>query len=842
MFHRSAKRVYTSPALEQWFRRLDCDWEQRFKPQELQSGRKLYRDGHIRAVELTEGDLIVHAQVDGRQHYAVVDWKRNRFEVRASTTHPILGKGLAVAGLYELEEMVCEEIPQRGLPQAKGDKQRSKDEEAPQKQAEHHAPAMPPTVATEGPQRLARRLVLEFQWNRRQVWFEARWQGPNGSRPLAFGPQAPDAQALSLPEREKIILLASVARRAGFFGQPNGRFTCGQLERLPGFIRSTLPQWRRRFEVRTPEGWERLAAVPREVELVASAREQGEGGLFSLAWEGRVGKQVLAAEELDWLGRQGPGLAILSSGMVARVTPETGELWASWREAQGSAGGLMPAYMLFSLFAQQEFPVQLDEPLQRWHETTSRADQAPALPVPEFLRAYQAAGVRWLAGLCEQDCHPLLADEMGLGKTVQILALLHARPITDLPSLIVCPASVVPVWQQEVARFFPETETRVLRKGEDFVASREPVLWLASYSQLRRHKPLLGDTEFGYAVLDEAQSIKNPEAKTTQACLALKARHRIALSGTPLENHPTDLWTLFRFLMPGLLGARRRFEQHWQTDHEEAAERLRRQTSPFTLRRTKSTVLKELPPKVESQLVCPLTDLQLSEYQRLAREGIGELGDQFKQREQAAVMPLLALLTRLRQVACDPGLLPWMDAAPEQSGKLVLLLERVREATESGHKVVVFSQFVTFLHRARSYLEDALSDVPMLELTGRTRDRATPVSTFQDTDGPAVIFVSLKAGGTGITLHAADYVFLLDPWWNPAVERQAIDRVHRIGQREQVFVYRMVAMDTVEARIEALKQRKDDLFADVLGDSARAPTIREAFDSLEELIALGAQG
>jgi SNF2 family DNA or RNA helicase len=397
---------------------------------------------------------------------------------------------------------------------------------------------------------------------------------------------------------------------------------------------------------------------------------------------------------------------------------------------------------------------------------------------------------------------------------------------------------VVPVWREEIAKFFPELAVDVLKTGNDFAQRKDPLIWLASYTQLRKHRSLLEKTEFGYAILDEGQFIKNPDAKVTQTCFAIRSRHRIVLTGTPLENRQLDLWSIFRFLLPGLLGSRTGFEAALSGDRVGTLERLRAQLAPFILRRTKTEVATELPPKVEMELICPMTDVQRTEYARICTEGLQRLGDDVGAAMREKSFGFLALLTRLRQVCCDPDMLPWLHAPLTDSGKLNLLVEKLAEIVGSGHKVVIFSQFVMLLDRVRAALAQSFPDLPRYELTGMTLDRLRPVQAFQTAPGAAVMLVSLKAAGTGITLHAADYVFLLDPWWNPAVEAQAVDRVHRIGQKSTVFVYRMVTAGTIEERIEALKASKKDLFDKLVGGLGGDFDLSQHFSSLRELTQL----
>jgi SNF2 family DNA or RNA helicase len=355
---------------------------------------------------------------------------------------------------------------------------------------------------------------------------------------------------------------------------------------------------------------------------------------------------------------------------------------------------------------------------------------------------------------------------------------------------------------------------------------------------LRRQRPLLDVVEFGYAVLDEAQFIKNPDAKVAQACYSIRAHHRIALTGTPLENRQLDLWSNFHFLMPGLLGRRESFERHVTDNGERATRELRTLIGPFLLRRTKQDVATELPPKTLAVLPCPLTDAQRVEYARICEEGLRRLGEDLRNALKERSFGVFALLTRLRQVCCDPSLLPWVPENPGQSGKINALCDIVGDLFAAGHKVVVFSQFVSLLRRVDAALQAAYPQVPRYAITGATPDRTRPVVEFQGGSGAAAMLVSLKAAGTGITLHAADYVFLLDPWWNPAVEEQAIDRVHRIGQTRNVFVYRLIAPGTIEERIQVLQAGKRELFRQVVDGIPAGLDLVEHFHSLTSLIRL----
>jgi superfamily II DNA or RNA helicase len=471
-----------------------------------------------------------------------------------------------------------------------------------------------------------------------------------------------------------------------------------------------------------------------------------------------------------------------------------------------------------------------DEAFERARQRLNAfAGIAPAAAPPGFqgeLRGYQRTGLGWLHFLRDLGFGGCLADDMGLGKTVQVLALLESRrelrETEEIPpSLVVVPRSLVFNWIAEAAHFTPRL--RVLDytggdRGERVQGAREGTAFarcdvvLTTYGTLRKDVAALRQTEFDYLILDEAQAIKNADSQTAKAARLLRGRHRLALTGTPVENHLGELWSLLEFLNPGFLGASPTFRQHadeLRAPSPRSRGMLARALRPLILRRTKEAVAQELPATLEQTIYCELPPKQRKLYDELRdhyRHSLGaRIGEQGMGR--AKILVLEALL-RLRQAACHPGLLdPKRKAEP--SAKLDLLLPQLREVLDEGHKVLVFSQFTTFLAILREQLDAAA--LPYLYLDGRTRDRQEKVESFQSDRGYQLFLISLKAGGLGLNLTAADYVYLLDPWWNPAVEAQAIDRTHRIGQVRPVFASRLVARDTVEEKILELQASKRDL-------------------------------
>jgi superfamily II DNA or RNA helicase len=438
------------------------------------------------------------------------------------------------------------------------------------------------------------------------------------------------------------------------------------------------------------------------------------------------------------------------------------------------------------------------------------------------LRGYQQAGVGWLRALEELGLGGCLADDMGLGKTVQILAHLVGRRQRrrragepDRPSLVVVPRSLVFNWESEAARFAPGLKVAVhhgAARGREASSLEAADLIVTTYATLRRDIQLFRELEFDYAILDEAQAIKNPKSQMAKACRLLRARHRLALTGTPIENRLSDLFSIFDFLNPGLLGRSSVFDPDNMKDAgDEFFELLARALRPVLLRRTKEQVLDDLPPKVEQTVACELSGAQQRLYRELRdhyraslKAKLGADGSSLKR----ATIHVLEALLRLRQAACHPGLLD-DGKRGASSAKLDALLERLVDVVQSGHKALVFSQFTSFLDIVRRRLGE--DGIDYLYLDGSTRDRGSLVERFQRDDDVKVFLLSLKAAGHGLNLTAAEYVFLLDPWWNPAVEAQAVDRAHRIGQRRRVFTYRLIAKDTVEEKVLALQTHKRQL-------------------------------
>jgi non-specific serine/threonine protein kinase len=436
------------------------------------------------------------------------------------------------------------------------------------------------------------------------------------------------------------------------------------------------------------------------------------------------------------------------------------------------------------------------------------------------LRPYQLAGLSWMRFLHQYGFGGILADDMGLGKTVQVLALLRKMQEesgTQPKALVIAPRSVLHNWQTETSRFTPDYSTYI-HHGTDRIESPDEwpdaTLSITTYATMRNDIEMISEKTFDYVVLDESHTIRNPSSKTFRAIRKLSADHRLCLTGTPVQNTTMDLWPQFEFLNPGLLGPQTRFRNEWVKPLEkknngegEVGEMLHKMVAPFILRRTKQKVARDLPPLTSSRVDCNMDPAQQQTYEKyrqvyyqLVNESIDEKG------VRDSRFTVLEGLTRLRQICCAPQLI---EGETGGSAKLKHFTERAEELIQEGHRALVFSQFVGFLRRIEEEVKNHGWEYEYLD--GQTRNRQERVDRFQSDNSKKLFLISLKAGGEGLNLTAADYVFLMDPWWNPAAERQAMDRTHRIGQEEHVFAYRFVCPGTVEEKILRLQEKKRNL-------------------------------
>jgi superfamily II DNA or RNA helicase len=554
---------------------------------------------------------------------------------------------------------------------------------------------------------------------------------------------------------------------------------------------------------------------------------------FELHGEVTYGDTTARLPELLEALRKGENMVRLSDGGYGMLPEEwlsrfgliagLGEAVDGHVRFRQSQAGLLDAL----LAAQPE--AKFDEVFARVREELKSFAGIEAAPQPPGfegqLRDYQREGVGWMEFLRRFSFGGCLADDMGVGKTAQVLAVLETRRAARAageelgPSLVVVPRSLVFNWKQEAARFTPKLSvldytgigrTAVELNGFDLV--------ITTYGTLRRDAGRLRDVAFDYVILDEAQAVKNASSESAKAVRLLNGRHRLAMSGTPVENHLGELWALFDFLNPGMLGAASVLKLSGgaaRKPDEETRHLLAQALRPFILRRTKDQVARELPPRTEQTIYCELDAPQRKMYNELRqhyREGL--LRRIETEGLKKSSFQVLEALLRLRQAACHPGLID-KKRVHEGSAKLETLLSQLREVLDEGHKALVFSQFTSFLDIVRKRLDGSGTVYEYLD--GATRDRQERVERFQTDPNCKLFLVSLKAGGVGLNLTAAEYVFLLDPWWNPAVEAQAVDRAHRIGQMNQVFAYRLIARDTVEEKVLELQKSKRDLASAIIG-------------------------
>ncbi|TCD02899.1 DEAD/DEAH box helicase [Pedobacter psychroterrae] len=466
--------------------------------------------------------------------------------------------------------------------------------------------------------------------------------------------------------------------------------------------------------------------------------------------------------------------------------------------------------------------VTLSRKLEKLNDFENIADVKMPVNFKGDLRSYQKAGYNWFSFLREYHFGGCLADDMGLGKTIQTLAMLQKLKEEDeangthTTSLIIMPTSLIYNWLNEAKKFTPKLKIHshigTARDKDVSIFSRYDVV-ITTYGVTRVDIELLIMFYFNYIILDESQNIKNPSSKSFKAVKALKSRHRLILSGTPVENSVSDLWTQLTFLNPGLLGTQSFFNEEYvqaieKRKDEDKARKLQAIIKPFVLRRTKEQVAAELPAKTEQVFYCNMSEDQAAYYEKTKsayrNDLLSSMDDGTYAKKQ---VQLLQGLTALRQLANHPVMID--EEYHSDSGKFESVIHTLDNVLKGGHKVLIFSQFVKHLNIFRNYFDK--EDIPFAYLDGSTRNRGEIVAEFQENTALKVFLISIKAGGVGLNLTQADYVFILDPWWNPAVEQQAIDRTHRIGQEKKVFIYKFIAKDTVEEKILALQNRKKRL-------------------------------
>jgi len=537
------------------------------------------------------------------------------------------------------------------------------------------------------------------------------------------------------------------------------------------------------------------------------------------------GDQSVELAQLLEAMKQGNRMIVLKQGAVGVLPGEWLEKNAAWMELGHLHDGKLrfrrAQSALIDALSAERIRTRLDEGFRAERDRLKTFEGVhevePSKGFRGTLRAYQKFGLGWLKFLDQMAWGGCLADDMGLGKTVQALALLQHLKDEERKgtTLIVTPKSLIFNWMREAKRFTPQLKVLSytgLKRTSAFENLSDYDIVLTTYGTVRRDADKLAEFRFLYVILDEAQAIKNAESQNAKAATLLQGDRRLILSGTPVENHLGELWSLFDFLNPGMLGTYSAFKKRFGGEKGPDAGSiafLRRTLRPFILRRKKEEVTPDLPEKVEETILCEMESEQKEVYQEVKERCRNSVLAQVHAKGLArSKLHILEALLRLRQAACHPGLIS-PDNAEKASGKLTALISMLEEVEDEGHKVLIFSQFTSLLAIVRREM-DRLGKVYEY-LDGQTRDREQRVDRFQNDTKCRFFLISLKAGGLGLNLTAADYVFILDPWWNPAVETQAIDRAHRIGQDKKVFAYRFVSKDTIEERIADLQESKRKL-------------------------------
>lgn len=556
-------------------------------------------------------------------------------------------------------------------------------------------------------------------------------------------------------------------------------------------------------------------------------------------------------DELRWIKLENGAFAEVPGGSLKNLRTILGFLDAHGKHSPNIKTKISRAQAIaFTTYEDDHCAFTVDKSLKTLSQKLRSFDGIAPLKLKKgfqgTLRPYQKEGVQWLQFLDEYELSGILADEMGLGKTVQTLAFLNQKYASSkgkLPTLVITPTSVMTNWAIEAHKFTPNLSVLLLhgpKRKSLFSKIPESDIVITSFALLRTDKLDLEQYRYGYIVLDEAQNIKNPQAATTKAAKALRADKRLALTGTPTENRPLELWSIMDFLMPGYLGTSEFFKNHIErailnnVADTSITKFLTAKTKPFILRRRKDQVEKQLPPKVETTVYVDMASSQRELYAQVLADIRPKIFDTVKKKGLgASTVSILAALLRLRQICNHPNSIGGLqESSGYESGKFSRLQDIIEESLENNRKVIVYSQFLEMLRLMREWADD--KRISHLYLDGSTQNRQELINQFNQDDSLRLFFVSLKAGGTGINLTAADTVIIYDPWWNPAVEDQAVDRAHRIGQTKTVNVYRLVTIDSVEEKMLALKARKSQV-VDALINQESLQSLKLSVDDLEQL-------
>ncbi|MEI8340657.1 MAG: SNF2-related protein, partial [Verrucomicrobiota bacterium] len=656
----------------------------------------------------------------------------------------------------------------------------------------------------------------------------ARLQSVYGKRILIAGAQGREGSfpGRNLKSEEQGI---SRLRQSGFSGpDPSGQYVLRGESRILAFFAKELPALQKIWTVSIGSRFETITGEMERIAPRIEIRGSGESWFDMTLSLAAPGGEQFSSAEIQRLLQMGQNHVRLKSGKIAvfdsGMLDELQSVLLDCNPQQQQPGTyrvnrMHAGYIDAAIGEGSGIQLEGTSSWQQWAQSQRQLEKCQPIPlgaIDEILRPYQKQGVYWMNFLAKNGFGGILADEMGLGKTLQALAFLQ---ITGGKSLIICPSSLIYNWQREAERFVPGLKVLCIQgasRRELFDQMPAADLVVTSYPLLRRDIDHYRGFKFTTAILDEAQHIKNPDTQNAQAASAIQAVNRFVLTGTPMENSVRDLWSVMNFLMPGYLGTREdfreRYEQPLIRDQSDGQmKRLAKRLQPFMLRRLKKKVITELPDKLEQVTYCELTTKQSEVYNGLLTSARTEIDRVTSEKgEGQGRMVMLTALLRLRQACCDLRLL---GMGPDQksgtSAKLDVLEELLQEALDGGHRILIFSQFVSMLHLLQEQLDGM--GVAYCYLDGKTKDRAAEVDRFQQSGAVPVFLISLKAGGVGLNLTAADTVIHFDPWWNPAVEAQATDRAHRIGQSRVVTSYKLITRGTVEEKILNLQRKKREM-------------------------------
>ncbi|MDR3317602.1 MAG: DEAD/DEAH box helicase [Puniceicoccales bacterium] len=819
MHNRAPAVTFKRQSLENWMEIFaQNDWQKSFSSDEIRDGIDFLEKYPIKEIEIRPDDVIVRYLGENKsQLFAIIDLEGGQLSARSSIANK---NDAAIGALIAMDEAIIDKQDVLFSPEADSDVACKNDLKDDINNAEDKANSKP--------------LRLSFYISGQSLCFKAYWIKTNK---LVF----PDnlsrfKNIMTKQERDSVIQLIHLARKVGFsLYQQSKEYRIGNISASIDFCRYTLPQWYGRFEIQVDDNIQKLQEGTKEIHasFQANNTEDSEHEVdlsLQLANNNYIVPSHFAKKVLK---SDGSPLFIEGFGAV-RMSKKEIAIARTQYAVLNKFNNSIPRYMLYSIFNLSDIPYKGDPEILAWQQSFASKPEKPFI-LPKILRSYQREGVLWINHILKHGFHGLIADDMGLGKTLQVLTFI-SKMDSGHQTIVICPASVVYVWQKEAQKFFPKLNVRIFSSESD-LNELGVNIWVISYTQLRRNKSKISKKVFQLVVLDEAQFIKNPTTKIFYACTGIKSTWRLALSGTPIENNLLDLWSIFRFLMPGLLGEKSQFIELCKL--EDIGNRIKKQIAPFMLRRTKETVASELPQKIEINVSCEMTQLQHNLYQSVIHNTLKQYRDEknhfdFKNHR----FGILSALTRLRQVACDPGIVPSIEAPLEESGKLNMLKDILgNEFSGAPKKVVIFSQFVSFLQRIKGMLRERFPEIELFEIIGSTKNRNIIVDNFQTIPKKAIILVSLKAGGIGITLTAAEVVFLMDPWWNPSTEKQAMDRVHRIGQDKQVTIYRFITQNSIESGIQRLQEKKTSLFSEIIDSLQSKQSGTEYFlDHIHELL------